>query len=97
MGGAMDLVSNPEGTKVIVLMDHVAKGGKHKILKSCELPLTGKACVSMIITDLCVFEIDRHAGKMTLIELAEGVTLDEVRSKTGADYDVSPNLRSMDG
>lgn len=48
----MDLVSNPEGTKVVVLMEHVAKGGKHKILKSCDLPLTGTRCVSQIITDL---------------------------------------------
>ncbi|KAG9039773.1 hypothetical protein FRB95_007200 [Tulasnella sp. JGI-2019a] len=96
MGGAMDLVSNPEGTKVVVLMEHVAKGGKHKILKKCDLPLTGLGCVSQIITDLCVFEIDRHAQKMTLTELAPGVTLEEVGSKTGADYDVSPTVKTMD-
>ncbi|KAG8926279.1 hypothetical protein FRC01_009059 [Tulasnella sp. 417] len=96
MGGAMDLVSNPDGTKVIVLMEHVAKGGKHKILKSCDLPLTGVRCVSQIITDLCVFDIDRHSGTMTLTELAPGVTEEEVRSKTGADYTVSPNLKVMD-
>jgi len=89
------LVSNPEGTKVVILMEHVAKGGKHKILKSCDLPLTGTRCVSQIITDLCVFEIDRHAGRMVLTELAPGVTLEEVRSKTGADYDVSPSLMTM--
>ncbi|KIO32297.1 hypothetical protein M407DRAFT_215215 [Tulasnella calospora MUT 4182] len=96
MGGAMDLVSNPDGTKVIVLMEHVAKGGKHKILKSCNLPLTGVRCVSQIITDLCVFDIDRHSGTMTLTELAPGVTEEEVRSKTGADYTVSPHLKVMD-
>jgi len=92
----MDLVSNPEGTKVVILMEHVAKGGKHKILKKCELPLTGVGCVSQIITDLCVFDIDRHAGKMTLTELAPGVTLEEVREKTGADYEVSSSLSSME-
>lgn len=52
MGGAMDLVSNPDGTKVIVLMDHVNKNGEHKILEKCNLPLTGLRCVSQIITDL---------------------------------------------
>lgn len=95
MGGAMDLVSNPDGTKVIVLMDHVAKGGKHKIMKECALPLTGTRCVSQIITDLCVFDIDRKNGKMTLSELQPGATLAEVREKTDADYDVAPGVKEI--
>ncbi|KAG8680090.1 hypothetical protein FRC08_016545 [Ceratobasidium sp. 394] len=93
MGGAMDLVSNPDGTKVIVLMDHVAKGGKHKIMKECALPLTGTRCVSQIITDLCVFEIDRKNGKMILTELQPGVSLEEVREKTNADYEVASDVK----
>ncbi|KAG8685951.1 hypothetical protein FRC09_014444 [Ceratobasidium sp. 395] len=74
-------------------MDHVAKGGKHKIMKECALPLTGPRCVSQIITDLCVFEIDRKNGKMTLTELQPGVTLEEVREKTDADYEVASDVK----
>ncbi|ORY63810.1 hypothetical protein BCR35DRAFT_308776 [Leucosporidium creatinivorum] len=96
MGGAMDLVSNPDATKVIVVMDHTAKGDKHKILDTCDLPLTGVACVSQIITELCVFDVDRKAGKMTLVELAPGVTLEEVRAKTGAKYDVAKDVKIME-
>ncbi|GAA5842856.1 hypothetical protein JCM11251_005827 [Rhodosporidiobolus azoricus] len=96
MGGAMDLVSNPEATKVVVVMDHVAKGGKHKILDSCSLPLTGVNCVSTIITDLCVFQVDREAKKLILTELAAGVTEEDVRKATGAKYEVSPDLITMD-
>ncbi|KAH7323327.1 succinyl-CoA:3-ketoacid-coenzyme A transferase [Rhizoctonia solani] len=90
-----DLVSNPDGTRVIVLMEHVAKGNKHKIMKECALPLTGPRCVSQIITDLCVFDIDRKQGKMTLTELQPGVTLAEVREKTDADYDVAPGVKEV--
>ncbi|CAD6581623.1 MAG: hypothetical protein ASARMPREDX12_000613 [Alectoria sarmentosa] len=93
-GGAMDLVSNPQETKVVVTMEHVDKKGRPKILKQCEFPLTGKACVSRIITDLCVFDVDFTAG-LTLIELAEGVTVDEIRSKTEAEFQVADNLGSM--
>ncbi|MBN8535099.1 MAG: 3-oxoacid CoA-transferase subunit B [Rhizobiales bacterium] len=84
MGGAMDLVAGVK--KVVVVMEHEAKG-ESKLLKSCNLPLTGAGVVDMVITDLGVFEIDR-SGKtpMKLIELATGVTEAEIREKTDADY-----------
>ena len=82
MGGAMDLVAGVK--RVIALMEHTNKAGKPKILKSCTLPLTGKGCIDMVITDLCVFEIEAHA--MRLIELAPSVTLDEVQAKTEARF-----------
>lgn len=93
-GGAMDLVSNPQNTKVVVTMEHVDKKGRPKILKQCAFPLTGKACVSRIITDLCVFDVDFAAG-LTLVEVAEGVTVEEVRGKTEAEFGVADDLRSM--
>jgi 3-oxoacid CoA-transferase len=92
IGGAMDLVSNPEKTKVIVVMEHTAKGGKPKILKQCALPLTGARTVSTIITELAVFDVDRVAGELELIDLAKGVTVEEVRAKTGCDFKVRSNL-----
>lgn len=85
----MDLVANPDGTKVIVVMEHVTKKGEKKILEKCELPLTGPACVSQIITDLCVFDVNRKEGGLILRELAPGVTLEEVREKTGCSFDAS--------
>lgn len=88
IGGAMDLVSNPDRTKVIVVMEHCAKDGSPKILKECSLPLTGARTVSQIITELCVFNVDRANGELELAELAEGVTLEEVKSKTGCDFKV---------
>ncbi|KZO97890.1 3-oxoacid CoA-transferase [Calocera viscosa TUFC12733] len=92
MGGAMDLVSNPDGTKVVVVMDHTAKDGTPKILAECDLPLTGARCVSRIITDLCVFEVNRKEGGLTLLELAEGVTLAEVKAKTGCEFKIGPDV-----
>jgi len=87
MGGAMDLVSGVK--RVVVLMEHSAKG-EAKLLKECTLPLTGKRVVDMVITDLAVFEIARKGEpKMTLIELAPGVTLEEVKSLTEANFDVA--------
>jgi len=91
----MDLVSNPDKTKVIVVMDHCAKDGSPKILKKCSLPLTGAKTVSQIVTELAVFNVDRKAGELELIELAEGVTLEEVKAKTGCEFKVSENLGKM--
>ena len=87
MGGAMDLVAGVK--RVVVVMEHSAKDGA-KLLKKCTLPLTGANVVDVVITDLGVFTIDKH-GKdgMALIELADGVTLDEVKSKTEAEFRVA--------
>jgi 3-oxoacid CoA-transferase subunit B len=85
MGGAMDLVAGVK--KIIVVMEHNAKDGSPKFIPQCTLPLTGKNVVDMIITDLCVFHRPDHQSSFKLIELAPGVTVEEVRSKTSAHYD----------
>ena len=95
MGGAMDLVASA-GTKVVVTMEHTAKGGKHKILRECTLPLTGKNCVDQIITDMGVFAVDSKSG-LTLVEIHDECTLDEVRRATGCTFQVSPTLKPMPG
>jgi 3-oxoacid CoA-transferase subunit B len=87
MGGAMDLVAGVK--RVIAVMEHANKAGKSKILKTCTLPLTGSRCIDLVITDLCVFEIDRKQGAMRLLELAPGVTPDDVKAKTEADYAIA--------
>jgi 3-oxoacid CoA-transferase subunit B len=84
MGGAMDLVAGVK--RVIVVMEHTNKHGESKIVKHCTLPLTGAACVDLVITDLCVFDLDRHLGGLTLTELAPGVTLDQVEASTAAPF-----------
>jgi 3-oxoacid CoA-transferase len=89
-GGAMDLVSGVK--RVVVLMEHNAKDGSPKIKNECDLPLTGKQVVDLIITDLCVFEVEKGKG-LTLIELQEGVTVDEVKAKTGCAFTVHASLQ----
>jgi 3-oxoacid CoA-transferase subunit B len=91
MGGAMDLVAGVK--RVVVVMEHTNKAGDSKVLKECSLPLTGKACVDLIITDLAVFEINDEG--MVLLELAPGISEDEVRAKTQATFSVAPNLREV--
>jgi len=83
----MDLVGAP-GAKVVVTMEHVAKNGSHKILPACKLPLTGKGVVDLIITDMCVFEVDKKNGGLTLIEIAKGLTVDDIKESTAAEFKV---------
>ena len=84
MGGAMDLVAGVK--KIIVVMEHVSKNGAAKFIPECTLPLTGKNVVDMIITDLAVFQRPVHDSPFKLIELAPGVSADEVREKTSANF-----------
>lgn len=93
MGGAMDLVAAP-GTKVVVCMEHSAKDGSHKILENCTLPLTGKQCVNMIITEKAVFNVHPENG-LTLIEIAEGVGVEDILASTGCNFQVADDLKPM--
>ena len=84
MGGAIDLVAGVK--KIIVVMEHTSKNGDPKFIPACTLPLTGKNVVDMIITDLCVFQRPDHDSPFTLVEMAPGVTAEEVAAKTTAHY-----------
>jgi 3-oxoacid CoA-transferase subunit B len=86
MGGAMDLVNGAK--RVVVIMEHVNRSGESKVKRECTLPLTGRGVVHRLITDLAVFDFAPDTG-MTLIELQQGVTLDEVRERTEASFSAS--------
>ena len=94
MGGAMDLVAGVR--KVVVTMEHCSRKGDAKIVKECSLPLTGKACIDMIITDLCVLVMDEDRQRFQLTELAPGVTADEVREKTEAEIIVEGEIAEVE-
>jgi 3-oxoacid CoA-transferase len=93
MGGAMDLVAGAQ--HVIVTMTHTAKDGSHKILKECNLPLTGRRCVDMIITEYAVFAVDPKSG-LSLKEKAADVTLEQLRDMTGCEFNVASELRILE-
>jgi 3-oxoacid CoA-transferase B subunit len=86
MGGAMDLVAGVK--RIVVVMEHTARNGDPKFLTHCTLPLTGQDVVDMIVTDLCVFARER-GGRFALVELAPGVSAQDVRERTTAHYDLA--------
>ena len=92
MGGAMDLVAGVK--RVVVVMEHTAKGAT-KVVKACSLPLTGKRCVNLLITDLCVMEMDPASHRFVLKELAPGVSIDDVKRQTDAEIIVPSHVASI--
>lgn len=95
MGGAMDLVSNPEKTKIMVVQTHQDKHGRSKIKKSCALPLTGAKCVHTIVTELAVFDVDHEKG-LTLREYNPNSSIDEIKEKTDADFQVAEGCKAWE-
>jgi 3-oxoacid CoA-transferase subunit B len=93
MGGAMDLVAGVR--KIVVTMEHNAKDGTPKFVRRCSLPLTGVNCVGMLISDLAVFTRAEGASRFTLIETAPGISVDEVRARTEAQFDAAPEVRTV--
>jgi len=94
MGGAMDLVAGVR--KIVVTMDHNAKDGTAKLVKKCSLPLTGVACVNMLITDLAVLVFDEKKKRFVLTEVAPGVSVDEVKAKTEAEIVVAGDVKTVE-
>ncbi|MBU6412085.1 MAG: 3-oxoacid CoA-transferase subunit B [Planctomycetes bacterium] len=99
MGGAMDLVAGVK--RVVVTMEHTSKNGSSKVVPACTLPLTGKRCVDMIITELCVLEMDPEMDpsrrRFVLKQVAPGVTVDEVKAKTAAEIIIPANVGIVGG
>lgn len=92
MGGAMDLVANPEATKILVVQTHCDKHGNPKIKEQCDLPLTGRRCVHMIITELACFDVDHEKG-LTLRDYHPNTSIDEIKSKTGCSFDIADDCK----
>ncbi|HKV15049.1 MAG TPA: CoA transferase subunit B [Reyranella sp.] len=93
MGGAMDLVAGVK--RVIVIMEHVSKDGQSKLLKECSLPLTGRRVVDMVVTELGVFGIDKKGdGGVTLMEVANGVTVEEIKARTKAKLVIGSGVKA---
>jgi 3-oxoacid CoA-transferase subunit B len=93
MGGAMDLVAGVK--RVIVTMEHAAKG-QPKLLKQCTFPLTGRRCIDMLITDLCVLQMDTSKRRFVLTEIATGSSVEEIKSLTAGEILIAPNVKKMD-
>jgi len=93
MGGAMDLVSSP--ARVIVMMEHCDKKGQPKVLPQCTLPITGDRAVSLLVTELGVFDFKPDGSGMRLLEIAPGVSLESLRACTAADFEVAVGLKEM--
>jgi len=91
-GGAMDLTAS--GSRVVVTMEHTAKGNSHKILEKCSLPLTAKRCVDRLITEMAVFDVDKSKG-LILIEKAANASVDDIKRATGCEFLISPNLSNI--
>ena len=89
----MDLVAGVK--KVIVMMEHTNKRGEPKLIPSCTLPLTGQKCIDMLITDLCVMEMNPDRQRFVLTELAEGVSVEEVQAKTAAVFDITGDIQTI--